>query len=666
MYIDNLTVKDFCNIQEREFQFAPGINLITGTNGSGKSSILKALSYLLLNSTDKTIADYVNWFAKGFDLSLQFRVDNIPARMFASYDGRSSSKDLEYNGELYKNSEATGILAQKFDPTLCKYSSFSSQGDLDFIYATPSVRRDLLKMIYSLEFDNQLEAVETAIADLTEKIQECTTKIVQYEVIIDSPLMDTVVVPYSSSEIEDMKHQLQLLEENKSALQEKYTLLKSAFETYTERKQELGKRSSALMTERDRIVSTLVLNTSILQASTLDNSPIESRIKEYEDELATIVIRRIPDTNPFAEEVLVKQKLVTETNTRLNIAQKNYSSMSSGICPTCKQAYPEDQLVSTRSELEQLQADLHTVTAELNSAMDKSKEFLHKKQENDLAKERKASLEASINSLRLDMEKKKNEYTTRIAQAQARIEEYEAAFERIKTEIETVTQQIESLSEVPPPNSIVEELRPIEGAITTIHAKIEDYTKAVAINEKVESHNAGIRQKVAEAISLLDKMREQINIYTAEIEVYNQCKSVLKKDLPNYILERLAIGLETSANEFLDRAYNGRYHVKLVESKSGIDVVYGDKDKSVVLASGAEKSLINLGIKLGLAKLSGMGVLFLDEVDAYMADDIALEVFEIFEELIAEKFIDQIFVISHKETVKELLEDRFKATVFVM
>ena len=61
-----------------------------------------------------------------------------------------------------------------------------------------------------------------------------------------------------------------------------------------------------------------------------------------------------------------------------------------------------------------------------------------------------------------------------------------------------------------------------------------------------------------------------------------------------------------------------------------------------------------------------MGVLFLDEVDAYMADDIALEVFEIFEELIAEKFIDQVFVISHKETVKELLEDRFKATVFVM
>ena len=602
MYIDNLTVKDFCNIQDREFQFAPGINLITGTNGSGKSSILKALSYLLLNSTDKTIADYVNWFAKGFNLSLQFRVDNTPARMFASYDGRSSSKDLEYNGELYKNSEAKGNLAQKFDPTLCKYSSFSSQGDLDFIYATPSIRRDLLKMIYSLEFDTQLEVVETAVAELAEKIKDLDTKIVQYEVIIDSPLMETVTVPYSEIEVEAMKKELLVLEENKASLQEKYTLLKNAFETYTARKAELGKRSSDLMTERDRIVNALVANKAIVQASTLyTSSNLDARIKAEEEELAGVIIRRIPDTDPFAEEVVAKQKLVTELSTRLNIAQKNYSSMSSGICPTCKQAYPEEQLFSTRSELEQLQTDLHTATAELNSAIEKSKEYVLKKRENDISKERKATLEASITSLRLRIEKEKNELIARVSQAQARIEEQEAAFERVKQELETVTQQIESLQPVPPPASIVEQIRPIEGAITTIHAKIEDYTKAVAINEKVESHNDSIRQKVAETVVLLDKARSQIDTYTAEVEVYNQCKSVLKKDLPNYILERLAIGLETSANEFLDRAYNGRYHIKLVESKSGIDVVYGDKDKSVVLASGAEKSLINLGIKLGLA-----------------------------------------------------------------
>ncbi len=666
MYIDNLTIKDFCNIQDRDFQFAPGINLITGTNGSGKSSILKALSYLLLNSTDKTIADYVNWFAKGFDLSLQFRVDNTAARMIASYDGRSASKDLEYNGEIYKNSEATSILAQKFDPILCKYSSFSSQGDLDFIYATPSVRRDLLKMIYSLEFDTQLEAVETIMAELSDKIKELSTKIVQYEVVIDSPLMESVAVPYSLVEIEVMKNDLLMLEDSKRVLQEKYTLLQNSYETYMARKAELGKRSSGLMLERDRIVTAIVSNTAIVQASTLDTSSFEARIKANEEELSGIVIRRISDTDPFAEEVVAKQRLVTEISTRLNITQKNYNSMSSGICPTCKQAYPEEQLISIRTELEQLQVAFHTATVELNSTVEKSKEYVLKKRENDIAKERKATLEASITSLRLSMEKEKNEFAVRVSQAQARIEEHEAAFERLKQELESVTQQIEALQEVPPPASIVEELRPIEGAIITTHAKIEDYTKAVAINEKVEAHNVGIRKKVAETLVLLEKAREQIDVYTAEIEVYNQCKSVLKKDLPNYILERLAVGLETSANEFLDRAYNGRYHIKLVESKSGIDVVYGDKDKSVVLASGAEKSLINLGIKLGLAKLSGMGVLFLDEVDAYMADDIALEVFEIFEDLIAERFIDQVFVISHKETVKELLEDRFKATVFVM
>jgi DNA replication and repair protein RecF len=48
MYLSRLTLFNFKNYEEAEFDFSPGANALTGANGSGKTNVLDAIHYLCL------------------------------------------------------------------------------------------------------------------------------------------------------------------------------------------------------------------------------------------------------------------------------------------------------------------------------------------------------------------------------------------------------------------------------------------------------------------------------------------------------------------------------------------------------------------------------------------------------------------------------------------
>ncbi|MCK6542396.1 DNA replication/repair protein RecF [bacterium] len=57
MLIRRLRLRDFRNYTDAEIQFAPGLNVITGDNGQGKTSLLEAVYYLCLTKSFKTTED---------------------------------------------------------------------------------------------------------------------------------------------------------------------------------------------------------------------------------------------------------------------------------------------------------------------------------------------------------------------------------------------------------------------------------------------------------------------------------------------------------------------------------------------------------------------------------------------------------------------------------
>ena len=54
MIVTRLTLANLRSIESAEFQFQPGINLIVGANGVGKTSVLRALAVCLSSVVKQT------------------------------------------------------------------------------------------------------------------------------------------------------------------------------------------------------------------------------------------------------------------------------------------------------------------------------------------------------------------------------------------------------------------------------------------------------------------------------------------------------------------------------------------------------------------------------------------------------------------------------------
>ena len=157
---------------------------------------------------------------------------------------------------------------------------------------------------------------------------------------------------------------------------------------------------------------------------------------------------------------------------------------------------------------------------------------------------------------------------------------------------------------------------------------------------------------------------KQINDNIKEMNQYDEAITIYKKDLPKYIISFLLEDLKFGMNDLLNEAYSGKYQVEIKETKSGLKILYGTKQKEISLSSGAEQNLFNLGFKNAFAYLSGLQILFLDESMNFADDNIAKETFNHLNLKIEKGELDQIFIITHKQSIKEILEADYGAKVF--
>ena len=108
--IDNVTIKNFAIINEMIIDFHPGLTVITGETGSGKSIILQAINTLVQGNTRKSI---LKSGATQAVIDLDFNKNSF--RKIISKNGRSRSyvnetpKSLsDFNKEFFNKIEFHG------------------------------------------------------------------------------------------------------------------------------------------------------------------------------------------------------------------------------------------------------------------------------------------------------------------------------------------------------------------------------------------------------------------------------------------------------------------------------------------------------------------------------------------------------------------------------
>ncbi|MFG1390327.1 AAA family ATPase [Acidiplasma aeolicum] len=162
MIIESIHLKNFLSHEDSEINFDPGINIITGKNGAGKTSILDAMKFALFSDSrnnEKNI-EMIKKGKKNAEVTITFRINNDEYEIFRSL-GIKGSKNLERLSYAKKNglliaetyegvtSEISKILNVSKD--VFKNSVFVEQGQMDsLISGTPKERKQVFSDIIGL------------------------------------------------------------------------------------------------------------------------------------------------------------------------------------------------------------------------------------------------------------------------------------------------------------------------------------------------------------------------------------------------------------------------------------------------------------------------------------------------------------------------------------
>ena len=111
MIIEKLIVRGFRNLEERQFDFIPGKNLLFGENGAGKTSVLEAIFLLGFGKSFMNVkkAEILNFNRHAFNLELEVQNGDSNHTLVARYDSgqfflyldEQKSNLIEINQYLY-------------------------------------------------------------------------------------------------------------------------------------------------------------------------------------------------------------------------------------------------------------------------------------------------------------------------------------------------------------------------------------------------------------------------------------------------------------------------------------------------------------------------------------------------------------------------------------
>ena len=133
MLIKHLSLSNFRNYKNAEVALQPGVNLLVGPNGQGKTNFVEAVRYLSTLSSHRVA---------GYQPLIKQNENSALVRALASFDDRDMLIELELNRESQNKARINKSDAQKVRDILGYINSVTfAPEDLDIIKRDPSNRR---------------------------------------------------------------------------------------------------------------------------------------------------------------------------------------------------------------------------------------------------------------------------------------------------------------------------------------------------------------------------------------------------------------------------------------------------------------------------------------------------------------------------------------------
>lgn len=630
------------------------INLFVGeTNGVGKSSWFFLFYYLVTGYINgKTQDEYVNWDSTEMSGGTEFEYKSHAFKIEAYYkcgtDGKSGKADktLWIDGEQFDG--VTGCnkkLKEYFEPNLFLNATGLLQDSGNVVLIKDSERRDNLKKVFNLDYSEDIKELE------------------KEEKLVDSQELapkQTLLIELRSKTFE----QQQLLEQPIS--EEQYTLAKNTLDisvaelakvdieinsinTKEKEKQnkELQLKAKQTQLERENLILKQ-LQTTVQFCN--DFRQDFSKLEKYKLDLSQIRFERLK----AFDETSLNEKLqkIANNNADKRTTLKIIQDCKDGKCPTCGEAFS-----SSKHNQYQLEVDeIDTLNKELQNEVDilKKEKNLYEEavKQNESKKRDKELLDSRIESeqQRLDNELKLN--CEKLEKAKSDIVLKEASIESLINEIKLITNEI-NLIVIESIDDLLQKRKDLESLISERNAIISSYESVKIKNELIEKQNKQLEIDRLNNEKLIVETQKLVDELVEKKQQLTKMRFFLKNEFPSYVISTMITSIQDTMNEFISKVYYKDLDVVIDGSDDTIAILYGTGRRKVDVtnASGAEKALLAISYCYALNKFKDYGILFLDETDSELKENLSIELAEMITIMSIE--YEFVGIVSHISAVQD-------------
>ena len=691
MRLESLHLKNVGIVVDETFNFDPNakVVVISGDNGSGKSTVFDAFRIAALDSYDGALKEFINWNSSEFLIDLRFSILDKRIRSIVRCAGAGAERELIIEGELpYKNSEATKRLAQLLNPKQFLSTSFIRQHEIDVVDVKDSERREYLKKLWDLDLSRSIAWIDAQLASLHTRFTELQSErsilesrsynFIEHVSFTDSD--DNLRVASDSLEVAQRELQsiisssqrrdsleAEAARLSQTAIPSKKSLLDEALRKIQVQESEL----QALESKRDLTLRTQQIEDAYASAI----RSLEGRVTSYLEKVETLEAERVRVPVFSQQEHERCLSTLSDAVAHRKMLERKSALAQRGICPECERPFDDAHRSSIDSDLSAAQQEQDRCQAEYDASSQKKERY-------QKALDVNSSVETRLMKLQRDAPRSEEESSQLKAQRDREISlalaQHESKVSAIRLALDSSAQLISSLEDAVKElestlERVLEELKhlperdsslrkaELESTILRSQEIIDPRKTEAAYNAAADKNNAVTEAQRLEDLDRITQLTGELATFESKQAQLDAAKDILRKELPSYIIAREVKTVESHMNAFIEQVYGSRYRISIEESKDALKILYGPKKADVRRsASGFEKQLFSAAWRYARERMGGLGILFLDEVDSEASDANS----QSFYEVILKLPYEQILAVSHRSHTKELLRNDRRGQVF--
>lgn len=718
LYIENFSCYDNAYIDFNEFSSAILIgkkeNNDDVSNGVGKTTIFKAIEYVLFNYSDENLEDLIRDDTDACSITIDFIVSDQEYRVTRTRTRKGTTdltlyKRTPNDGEVLevyhaeKNDKQIPLHNKKYWEDISGRRSADTEKDLGkllkinvksfrvFVHfvqhdfsglttATPEKRKALLR-----------EAMNLVIYPKLEKLSKEKLSLLSKEIDKFSLIIETLGDPDNA--ITDLNQKIIKADSSLNEYLLKIGDLEIVKAQFTDNINKLinehgglEKKFSALLTKEQSLSGEKVRSEISVKEYTTKKANIVLAAKEALTEIKTLeetqlklAVLDFNNIDILSEQIISNKEEIAKLNLTIQNNTARFEKIkkpipADGECEECRQLISPEHRLICQEKLNKEKDKLHQNISNCAATVMRLKTSNTNNQQEisklTFSKQHLDSINTKIANNKIEVSAKKETY-----------EEYKNHLDKFIAEVLDKNKQLEQVAE-DLKNSSIDEAKILQKQIQKEKADLAIIVnEAAAINKEISAlnNNKAIfqhdlnkkiddKRKKIDYAKLLKELEGRTTNYPAVIQSFSST------GIPNLIIQNVLDDLQDESNKFLSQLKPGMqlsFSIEKKIEKTGeqadtLDINYtvNGKKRYYQALSGAMKLAANFSLKLGLSfllqKLAGVDIKFLllDEIDESL-DKASTDSFADIVKLLQTEY--KVLIISHNDRLK----DKFSHAILV-